>query len=84
MSQAATHEPLAWLASTKANGLPQFGKWHSRVRGAPEVLGQVPASCLAEMASAHARASASAPLPAGALISSGTLSSPSPAPKLRS
>ena len=26
----------------------QFGRWHSRVRGAPEVLGQVPLSCLAE------------------------------------
>jgi anaerobic selenocysteine-containing dehydrogenase len=25
-----------------------FGRWHSRVRGAPEVLGQFPASCLAE------------------------------------
>ena len=25
-----------------------FGKWRSRVRGAPEVLGQVPVSCLAE------------------------------------
>lgn len=40
--------PLAWMASTKINGLPQFGRWRSRVRGAPEVLGQVPASCLAE------------------------------------
>ncbi|MCU1400725.1 MAG: Formate dehydrogenase-O, major subunit, partial [Acidimicrobiales bacterium] len=40
--------PLAWLPSTKANGMPSFGRWHSRVRGAPEVLGQVPASCLAE------------------------------------
>jgi anaerobic selenocysteine-containing dehydrogenase len=27
---------------------PEFGRWHSRVRGAPEVLGQVPVSCLAE------------------------------------
>lgn len=26
----------------------RFGRWHSRVRGAPEVLGQVPVSCLAE------------------------------------
>ena len=25
-----------------------FGRWHSRVRGAPEVLGQVPVSCLSE------------------------------------
>ena len=27
---------------------PEFGRWHSRVRGAPEVLGQVPVSCLSE------------------------------------
>ena len=40
--------PLAWMASTRVNGLPTFGRWKSRVRGAPEVLGQVPASCLAE------------------------------------
>jgi len=40
--------PLAWLASTRANGLPEFGRWKSRVRGVPEVLGQFPASCLAE------------------------------------
>ena len=26
----------------------EFGRWHSRVRGAPEVLGQVPVSCMAE------------------------------------
>ena len=26
----------------------EFGRWRSRVRGAPEVLGQVPVSCLAE------------------------------------
>jgi anaerobic selenocysteine-containing dehydrogenase len=26
----------------------QFGRWNSRVRGAPEVLGQVPVSCMAE------------------------------------
>ena len=26
----------------------EFGTWHSRVRGAPEVLGQVPVSCLSE------------------------------------
>ena len=26
----------------------EFGRWHSRVRGAPEVLGQVPVSCLSE------------------------------------
>jgi anaerobic selenocysteine-containing dehydrogenase len=29
-------------------GVPAFGRWRSRVRGAPEVLGHVPASCLAE------------------------------------
>ena len=29
-------------------GAPNFGRWRSRVRGAPEVLGHVPASCLAE------------------------------------
>jgi anaerobic selenocysteine-containing dehydrogenase len=29
-------------------GAPNFGRWHSRVRGAPEILGQVPVSCLAE------------------------------------
>jgi 2-keto-4-pentenoate hydratase len=32
-----------------------------------------PAACLAELASAHAKASASAPLPTGTLISSGTM-----------
>lgn len=41
-------QPLSWLSSTKVDGLPEFGRWRSRVRGAPEVLGQVPASCLAE------------------------------------
>lgn len=29
-------------------GAFEFGRWKSRVRGAPEVLGQVPVSCLAE------------------------------------
>ena len=29
-------------------GAPTFGRWTSRVRGAPEVLGHVPVSCLAE------------------------------------
>jgi anaerobic selenocysteine-containing dehydrogenase len=45
-------KPIAW----GANSLPDpqwaggvtFGRWKSRVRGAPEVLGQVPVSCLAE------------------------------------
>ncbi len=44
--------PVAW----GVNSLPDpqwadgysFGRWTSRVRGAPEVLGQVPVSCLAE------------------------------------
>ncbi|MDI2125944.1 molybdopterin-dependent oxidoreductase [Yinghuangia seranimata] len=46
-------KPVNWSVATltqhakKAEGAP-FGRWHSRVRGAPEVLGQVPASCLAE------------------------------------
>ena len=40
--------PLAWLNNTDRTGEPTFGRWRSRVRGAPEVLGQVPASCLAE------------------------------------
>jgi len=40
--------PLAWLNNTDRTGEPTFGRWTSRVRGAPEVLGQVPASCLAE------------------------------------
>jgi anaerobic selenocysteine-containing dehydrogenase len=29
-------------------GAPNFGRWRSRVRGAPEVLGHVPVACLAE------------------------------------
>jgi anaerobic selenocysteine-containing dehydrogenase len=44
--------PVAW----GANSLPDpqwaegvsFGRWNSRVRGAPEVLGQTPVSCMAE------------------------------------
>jgi anaerobic selenocysteine-containing dehydrogenase len=44
--------PIAWSLTTLtppeyADGF-SFGRWHSRVRGAPEVLGQVPLSCLAE------------------------------------
>src|SRR6185369_7685913 len=44
--------PIAWSLSSLPN--PQwadgyeFGRWRSRVRGAPEVLGQVPVSCMAE------------------------------------
>jgi anaerobic selenocysteine-containing dehydrogenase len=29
-------------------GAPEFGRWHTRVRGAKEVLGQAPVSCMAE------------------------------------
>lgn len=44
--------PVAWgvnsLPSPEwADGV-RFGRWKSRVRGAPEVLGQVPLSCLSE------------------------------------
>jgi len=44
--------PIAWSISNFtppefANGF-EFGRWRSRVRGAPEVLGQVPISCMAE------------------------------------
>jgi anaerobic selenocysteine-containing dehydrogenase len=44
--------PIAWSLTTLtppefADGF-ELGRWRSRVRGAPEVLGQVPVSCLAE------------------------------------
>ena len=44
--------PVAWSVATIpdpqwANGV-SFGRFHSRVRGAPEALGQFPLSCLAE------------------------------------
>lgn len=45
-------KPIAWSLLNLPN--PEyadgftFGRWKSRVRGAPEVLGQVPVSCLAE------------------------------------
>jgi anaerobic selenocysteine-containing dehydrogenase len=44
--------PIAWSLTSLtppefADGF-RFGRWKSRVRGAPEVLGQVPVSCLAE------------------------------------
>ena len=45
-------EPLAWSMTTlrppDLAGGYEFGRWHSRVRGAPEILGQFPVSCLAE------------------------------------
>jgi anaerobic selenocysteine-containing dehydrogenase len=45
-------KPIAWSLATLPNPMwadgYTFGRWTSRVRGAPEVLGQVPVSCLAE------------------------------------
>lgn len=44
--------PIAWTVNALPN--PEYadgfrlGRWRSRVRGVPEVLGQVPLSCLAE------------------------------------
>ncbi len=44
--------PVAWSLTSLPNpefaGGVTFGRWKTRVRGAPEVLGQVPVSCLAE------------------------------------
>jgi anaerobic selenocysteine-containing dehydrogenase len=45
--------PAAWSITTQPlpgleGGLPEFGRWHTRVRGAKEVLGQAPVSCMAE------------------------------------
>ncbi|RAY12412.1 molybdopterin dinucleotide-binding protein [Actinomadura craniellae] len=45
--------PAAWTVSDLPmpgleKGAPNFGRWRSRVRGAPEVLGHVPVSCLHE------------------------------------
>lgn len=39
-----TTQPLPGLEG----GLPEFGRWRTRVRGAKEVLGQAPVSCMAE------------------------------------
>jgi anaerobic selenocysteine-containing dehydrogenase len=46
-------KPAAWSITTQPlpgleGGLPEFGRWHTRVRGAKEVLGQAPVSCMAE------------------------------------
>jgi anaerobic selenocysteine-containing dehydrogenase len=45
-------KPVAWtIASLPDPSFPdgyEFGRWRSRVSGIPEVLGQVPAACLAE------------------------------------
>jgi anaerobic selenocysteine-containing dehydrogenase len=45
--------PAAWSITTQPlpgleGGKPEFGRWHTRVRGAKEVLGQAPVSCMAE------------------------------------
>jgi anaerobic selenocysteine-containing dehydrogenase len=39
---------MMWMPSTRATGPVEFGRWRTRVRGAPEVLGQVPIGFLAE------------------------------------
>ncbi|MGW0160335.1 molybdopterin-dependent oxidoreductase [Mycobacterium sp. NPDC003323] len=46
-------QPTAWSITTQPlpgleDGAPEFGRYRTRVRGAKEVLGQVPVSCLAE------------------------------------
>jgi anaerobic selenocysteine-containing dehydrogenase len=45
--------PAAWSVTVQPipgleDGAPEFGRFRTRVRGAKEVLGQVPVSCLAE------------------------------------
>ncbi|OBK31587.1 molybdopterin dinucleotide-binding protein [Mycobacterium asiaticum] len=45
--------PAAWSITTQPlpgleNEAPEFGRWQTRVRGAKEVLGQVPVSCMTE------------------------------------
>lgn len=45
--------PAAWSITTQPlpgleGGAPEFGRWHTRVRGAKEILGQAPVSCMAE------------------------------------
>lgn len=45
--------PAVWTVTAQPQpglegGLPEFGRWQTRVRGAKEVLGQVPVSCLVE------------------------------------
>jgi anaerobic selenocysteine-containing dehydrogenase len=46
-------KPAAWSITAQPlpgleGGLPEFGRWRTRVRGAKEVLGQAPVSCMAE------------------------------------
>ncbi len=40
--------PVAPFMEILPSRPPSFGSYHSRVRGAPEVLGELPAACLAE------------------------------------
>jgi anaerobic selenocysteine-containing dehydrogenase len=45
--------PAAWSITAQPlpgleGGRAEFGRWHTRVRGAKEVLGQAPVSCMAE------------------------------------
>lgn len=45
--------PAAWSITSQPlpgleGGAAEFGRWHTRVRGAKEVLGQAPVSCMAE------------------------------------
>jgi anaerobic selenocysteine-containing dehydrogenase len=45
--------PAAWSVTVQPipgleDGVPEFGRYRTRVRGAKEVLGQVPVSCMAE------------------------------------
>lgn len=45
--------PAAWSMTTQTlpgleDGQPGFGRWQTRVRGAKEVLGQAPVSCMVE------------------------------------
>src|SRR5579884_3860974 len=46
--------PMAAAGHGNATGLPgrgrgaRFGRWHSRVRGLPEIFGELPVACLAE------------------------------------
>jgi anaerobic selenocysteine-containing dehydrogenase len=46
-AKAAAFSLLSLRPPDQAGGF-QIGRWHSRVRGAPEVLGQYPMGCLAE------------------------------------
>jgi len=46
-------KPTAWSITTQPlpgleGGVAEFGRWRTRVRGAKEVLGQAPVSCMAE------------------------------------